>query len=118
MTDAVRSTLREPSGRAGGDDLAGLHAREIDRLVAYLFSGDRALGMADAESIAEQAFLELRATWPGTGGYPSHQVHLFATAQRIASTWPRRPQSDALDPLKDSAPSYWDRADVTRLTVL
>jgi DNA-directed RNA polymerase specialized sigma24 family protein len=118
MTDAVRSALHEPSGRNGGDDLAALHAREIDRLVAYLFSSDRALGLAGAESIAEQAFLELRATWPGTGGYPSHQVHLFATAQRIASTWQRRPQPAGSDPLKDSAPTYWDRADVNRLTVL
>lgn len=118
MTDALRSTVHDPSGRSGGDDLPALHAREIDRLVAYLFSSDRALGTVDAEAIAQQAFLELRATWPGTGGHPSHQVHLFATAHRIASTWPRRPATDGADPLKDSAPAYWDRADVNRLIVL
>jgi DNA-directed RNA polymerase specialized sigma24 family protein len=109
--------LPERGPQASAGDLVALHEREADRLLAYLCSSDRGLGLADAEAVCQQAFQEVRASWPSTGPYSRAEVFLFAAAQRVAAGRPLS-SSGGGDPLTDSAPEYWDRADVARLTVL
>jgi len=114
--DASRSLMPESFQQSPAGDLAALHAREADRLLAYLCSCDRSLGLAEAEAVCQQAFLEVRGSWPGIGPYSRPEVCVFAVAQRITSGRPR--SGPAGDALTESAPDYWDRADVARLTVL
>jgi len=114
--DTSRSALHDRTTSGAGGDLAALHAREADRLLAFLCSSDRGLGLADAEAVCQQAFSEVRASWPSHAPYSRPEVYVFAAAQRIVSGRPR-PASGG-DALTESAPDYWDRADVARLTVL
>ncbi len=99
-------------------DVAALHGREVGRLVAYLCSTDRGAGVREAEDVSAEAFLEVASTWPNTGGFSSPEVYLFACAQRIAVARSQGGRPGWGDALSASAPTFWDRADVARLTIL
>ncbi|HEY6793974.1 MAG TPA: sigma factor-like helix-turn-helix DNA-binding protein, partial [Kineosporiaceae bacterium] len=115
--DTSRSMVPERTQQVSAGDLVTLHEREADRLLAYLVSSDRGLGMAEAEGVCQQAFQEVRNSWPAIGPYSRVEVYLFAAAQQM---WAGRPPSSSRgsDPLTESALDYWDRTDVARLTVL
>ncbi|HET9653768.1 MAG TPA: sigma-70 family RNA polymerase sigma factor [Kineosporiaceae bacterium] len=96
-----------------------LHDREVARLVAYLGSSDRGAGIAEAEDVAGQAFLEVATTWPSLGGYRRPEVYLYARAQRIAADRAYQGRPGWGDALAESAPStLWGPPEVSRLTVL
>ena len=102
----------------GSGDFAGLHAREVARLVAYLASSDRHCGAREAEDVAAEAFLEVAATWRGAGNASSVEIYLFACAHRIAVARSHLGRSEHGDALAESMPAFGEQADLARLAVL
>ncbi len=116
-TESSPFALHTPLPAVSGD-LTALHAREVDRLVAYLGCSDRGAGPREAEDIAALAFLEVASAWPGTAGFSRPEVFLFASAQRIAVTRAYGGRSGLREALGESASGFWDRGDLARLTIL
>ena len=102
----------------GSGDIAGLHAREVARLVAYLASSDRHCGAREAEDVAAEAFLEVAATWRGAGSASSVEIYLFACAHRIAVARSHLGRSGHGDALAESMPAFGEQSDLARLAVL
>ncbi len=98
--------------------VAGLHAREVARVVAYLCSSDRGAGVREAEEVAAEAFLEVASTWPVIAPFSRPEVYVFASARKIAAARAYRGRPSWGDALAESAPTFWDPAEVRRLTIL
>jgi DNA-directed RNA polymerase specialized sigma24 family protein len=101
------------------ETVSALHDREVARLVAFVGSGDRAAGIAAAEDVAGQAFLEVAADWRDLGGHQVPETYLYACALRIVADRARRGRPGWGDALAESAPStLWGPPEVARLIVL
>lgn len=111
-------TYAQGRPRPPASDAVALHAREVERLVAYLGASNRGAGAEEAEEVAAEAFLEVASTWPSTGSFSSPEVYVFACARRIAAARADSGRRRFGDALTESIPPAWDRADVARLRIL
>jgi DNA-directed RNA polymerase specialized sigma24 family protein len=99
-------------------DVADLHTQEADTLVAFLGASDRSAGLQQAEQAAEQAFLDVAATWPGSGGFGSTRAYLFAAALRTAAAHQQQRISGYRDALAEAGTGAWTPVGMDRLTAL